>query len=74
MAVAAGAKALKGFSAAVTLVERDSASLSTTGDDGIDDFLVGLGHCGGVALEVLGGKGGEDSTDGGHDRVPPSRD
>ena len=75
MAIATGAKELKGLGAAVTLVERDPAGLSTTGHDGIDDFAVSLGHLGGVTLEVLGAKGGEDFTDGGrHDRVPPSRD
>jgi hypothetical protein len=30
-----------------------------------------LGHRVGVVLEILGGEGGKDFTDGGHDRVPP---
>jgi crotonobetainyl-CoA:carnitine CoA-transferase CaiB-like acyl-CoA transferase len=74
VAIAAGAKELAWFGAALALVKRNSTGFGTTGDDGIDDFAVSLGHLGGVTLEVLGTKGGKDFMDGGHDRVPPSRD
>jgi len=74
MAIAAGAKELARFGTAIALVGRDAAGLGTTSDDGIDDFAMGLGHCGSVALEILGAEGGKDFMDGGHDRVPPSRD
>ena len=73
MAIAAGAKELARLSAALTLVQRDTASLRTTCREGIDDFAVSLGHRGGVTLEILGTKSGKDFMDGGHDRVPPSR-
>ena len=72
--IAAGAIELARLSAAVALVERHPASFRTTGDDGIDYFAVSLGHLGGVTLEVLGSEGCKDFMDGGHDRVPPSRD
>jgi hypothetical protein len=74
VAIAAGAKELAALSAALALVERDPTGFRTTGDNGVDDFAVSLGHLGGVTLEVLGAKGSEDFMDGGHDRVPPSRD
>ena len=74
VAIAAGAKELARLSAAVALVEGDTTSFGTTGDEGIDDFAMRLGHRGGVTLEVLRAKGCEDFMDGGHDRVPPSRD
>ena len=73
VAITAGAKELLRLSAALTLVECGTARLRTTGDDGIDDFLVSLGHRGGVTLEILGCEGSKDFMDGGHDRVPPSR-
>jgi hypothetical protein len=72
--IAAGAIELLRLSAALALVERHPAGFRTTGDDGIDDFLVSLGDLGGVTLEVLGSEGCKDFMDGGHDRVPPSRD
>jgi glycine/D-amino acid oxidase-like deaminating enzyme len=71
MAIAAGAVELARLSAAVALVERHPAGFRTTGDDGIDDFAVSLGHLGGVTLKVLGAEGCKDFMDGGHDRVPP---
>jgi hypothetical protein len=74
VAIAAGAKELARLSAAVALIERHPAGLGTTRRDGIDDFLVSLGHGASVTLEILGCEGGEDFMDGGHDRVPPSRD
>jgi hypothetical protein len=74
MAIAAGAIELARLSAAVTLVKRHPAGLRTTGDDGIDDFAVSAGHDRSIALKILGAEGGKDFTDGGHDRVPPSRD
>ena len=39
--------------------------------DGADDLAVGEGQLG-VALQVLGRKGGEDSAEGRHDRSLPS--
>src|SRR5207244_8224323 len=39
--------------------------------DGADDLTVGEGQMG-VALQVLGRKGGEDSAEGGHDRSLPA--
>ena len=48
VAIAAGAKELARLSAALTLVERDTTSLRTAGDDGIDDLAVSLRHLGGV--------------------------
>ena len=54
MTIATGAIDLARLGAAVALVERHSAGLRTTGDDGIDDFVVSLGHRRGVTLEVLG--------------------
>jgi hypothetical protein len=74
VAVTAGAKELARLGTAVALVERYAAGFGTTGYDGIDDFTVSLGHRGGVTLEVLGSEGCKDFMDGGHDRVPPSRD
>ena len=74
MAIAAGAIELRKLGAAIALVKRDAASFGTTRHDGIDDFAVRRGHLGGVTLEVLGSEGGKDFMDGGHDRVPPSRD
>src|SRR3970282_3033703 len=73
MAIPAGAKERLRLGAALALVERHPASLRTTGHDGIDDFAVSFGHLGGVALKVLGAERGKDFMDGGHDRVPPSR-
>jgi hypothetical protein len=73
VAIAAGAKELARLSAALALVERHPTGLGTTRRDGIDDFAVSLWHPGGVTLEVLGSEGCKDFTDGGHDRVPPSR-
>jgi hypothetical protein len=73
VAIATGAKELARLSAAVALVERHPAGLGATRRDGIDDFAVSFGHHRGVTLEVLGSEGCEDFTDGGHDRVPPSR-
>ena len=73
VAIAAGAKELARLSAALTLVERDTAGLRTTGREGIDDVAVSLGYGASVTLEILGCEGGEDFMDGGHDRVPPSR-
>jgi hypothetical protein len=74
MAIAAGAKELARLGATLALVERDAASFRTTGRDGIDDFAMSLGHLGGVTLKVLGCEGSKDFMNGGHDRVPPSRD
>jgi hypothetical protein len=74
MAIATGAIELRKLGAAIALVERYAASFGTAGHDGIDDFAVRRGHLGGVTLEVLGAEGGKDFMDGGHDRVPPSRD
>ena len=74
MTIATGAKELASLSAAFALVEGDPAGLGTTGHDGIDDFLVSPGHRVGVTLKVFGSEGGKDFMDGGHGRVPPSRD
>jgi hypothetical protein len=74
VAIATGAKELLRLGAIVALIERHPAGLGTTGDEGIDDFAVSLGHLGGVTLEVLGSEGCKDFMDGGHDRVPPLRD
>jgi hypothetical protein len=74
VAIATGAKELARLSAAVALVERHPAGLGVTLRDGIDDFAVSLGHRAGITLKVLRAEGGEDFMDGGHDRVPPSRD
>ena len=74
VAIAAGNKELLRLGAALALVKRDTASLGATGHDGVDDFAMDLRHGRGITLEILGAKGGEDFTDGGHDRVPPSRD
>ena len=74
VAIATGAKELARLSAAGALVERYPAALGATLRDGIDDFAVSLGHHAGVTLKVLRAEGGEDFMDGGHDRVPPSRD
>ena len=73
VAIAAGAKELARLSAALTLVERDTARLRTTRREGIDDVAVSLGYGASVTLEILGCEGGEDFMNGGHDRVPPSR-
>jgi hypothetical protein len=35
---------------------------------------MGAGHDRSIALKILGAERGKDFTDGGHDRVPPSRD
>jgi hypothetical protein len=74
MAIATRAIELVGLGASFALVERNTAGLGTTGHDGIDDFAVSLGHRRGVALAVLGSEGCKDFMDGGHGRVPPSRD
>ncbi len=74
MTITAGAVELARFGAAFALVECQPAGLRTTGHDGIDDFAMSLGHPGGVTLEVFGCEGCKDFMDGGHDRVPPSRD
>ena len=74
VAIATGAIELAWLGAVVALVERRPAGLRTTCHEGIDDFAVRLGHLGGVTSEVLGCEGGKDFMDGGHDRVPPSRD
>ncbi len=74
MAIAAGAKELARLGTAVALIEGGPASLGATSDDSIDDFAMGLGHPMAIALKILRPKGGKDFTDGGHDRVPPSRD
>jgi hypothetical protein len=71
VAITAGAKELARLGAAVALIERDPAGLGATSDDGIDDFAVGLGHCGSIALKILGAESGKDFMDGGRDRVPP---
>lgn len=72
VAISAGDKELLGLSTTLALIQSDTTGLGATGDDGIDDFAMGLGHRVGVALKILGAEGGEDFTDGGHDRVPPS--
>jgi hypothetical protein len=74
MAIAAGAVDLMRLSASYALVKRNAAGFGTAAHDGIDDFAVSLRHCRGVTLKVLRAEGGEDFMDGGHDRVPPSRD
>ena len=74
VAIATGAIELVGLSAAFALVERQAAGFGTTADDGIDDFAVSFRHRVGVALEVLRAEGAKDFIDGGHGRVPPSRD
>ena len=74
MAITTRAKELLRLGAAITLVECDAAGFGTASHDGIDGFAVRLGHRGSVALKVLGAEGGKDFMDGGHDRVPPSRD
>jgi hypothetical protein len=71
VAITAGNKELLWLSTAFTLVERDAAGLSPTRYDRIDDFAMGGGDVGSIALKVLGAEGGKDFTDGGHDRVPP---
>ena len=74
MAIAARNEELLRLSTAIALIESDAAGLGATSHDGIDDFAMGAGHGRRVALKILGAKGGEDFMDGGHDRVPPSRD
>jgi hypothetical protein len=49
VAVATGNKELLRLVTAVTVIERNPASLSATSHDGIDDFAVGCGHGGSVA-------------------------
>ena len=74
MAIAAGAIELVGLGAGFALVKCNAAGFGTTGHDGIDDFAVCSRHAVGVTLEVLGSEGCKDFMDGGHGRVPPSRD
>ena len=74
VAIAAGAQELLGFSTTLALVQSDAASLGATSDNGIDDFAMNAGHRVGVMLKIFGAEGRKDFTNGGHDRVPPSRD
>jgi hypothetical protein len=74
VAIAAGDKELLRLGTAIASVKSDPAGLGTTGHDGVDDFAVSHRHRRGIALEILGTEGGKDFTNGGHDRVPPSRD
>jgi len=74
MAIATGAIELMGCAAALALVKGYAAGFGTTTDDGIDGFEVCFRHQVGVALEVFGAEGAKDFIDGGHGRVPPSRD
>ena len=71
--IAAGGKELLRLRTALALIERNPAGLGTTSDDSIEDFAMSAGHDRSIALKILGAEGGKDFTDGGHDRVPPSR-
>ena len=74
MAIATGAIELVGLVAFFALVVGNATEFSATGGDRINGFAVCFGHQVGVTLEVLGAEGCKDFTDGGHGRVPPSRD
>ena len=74
MAIAAGAIELMGLGAGFTLVDGQAAAFGATGHHRINDFAVCFRHAVGVTLEVLGAEGAKDFIDGGHGRVPPSRD
>jgi hypothetical protein len=71
VAIATGNEELLRLSTALALIERNPAGLGATSDHSVDDFTMSLGHRVGVVLEILGGEGGKDFTNGGHDRVPP---
>ena len=74
VAIATGNEELLRLSTALALIERNPAGLGATSDDGVDDFTMAPGHGRSIVLKILGAEGGKDFTDGGHDRVPPSRD
>ena len=74
VAIATGAIELVGLSAFFALVEGQAAGFSAAADDGIDGFEVCFRHQVGVALEVFRAEGAKDFIDGGHGRIPPSRD
>jgi hypothetical protein len=71
--IAAGGKERLRLSTALALIERNPTGLGTTSDDSIEDFAMSAGLDRSIALKILGAEGGKDFTDGGHDRVPPSR-
>jgi len=73
MAIATGAIELMGPPAVLTLVAGQAAGFGAAGHQRSDDFEVCFRHALGVAVEVLRGEGAKDFIDGGHGRVPPSR-
>jgi hypothetical protein len=74
MAISTGAIDPMELATLFALVKCEATGLSTTADDGIDNFAVCLRHGLGVAFQVFGAKGSEDLIDCGHGRVPPSPD
>ena len=74
VAIATGAIEFMGPSAGCALVERKAAGFGAAGNHRIDNFEMCFRHAVGVALEVLRTEGAKDLIDGGHGRVPPSRD
>ena len=74
VAIATGAIEFMGPSAGCALVERKAAGFGATGHHRIDNFEMCFRHAVGVALEVLGAEDAKDLIDGGHGRVPLSRD
>lgn len=72
--IATGAIEFMGPAARFALIKGQAAGFGATGSESIDGFAVCFRHQVGVALEVLRAEGAKDFIDGGHDRVPPSRD
>jgi hypothetical protein len=74
MAISTGAMDAMNLSARLALIEGDPTGLGATGDDGIDDLSVCMGHELGIALQVLWAESSKDLIDGGHGLGPPLPD
>ncbi len=71
VAIAAGTEEEMDLTAALALIEGGSTSLSTTVDDGVDDFDVVVRHRILILPDILWSVGSKDIVDGCHFRVPP---
>jgi hypothetical protein len=71
MAVSTGAMDPMELAALLALIEGDPTSLGATGEDGIDDLAVCIGHSLGKAFQILGAERSEDLINCGHGLSPP---